>query len=305
MWKYLLFQFINKSLRFVPIRVVYLITLVILFFILIFASRTNRVVKENVRHILGEGADEKEVARVTREIMKNAFIIYVELLYVSRLSSEKLARFFQERVEIKGLEYLAAAKQMGGIVLVVGHLAGAEILAQIIGFLGEEVFVLSEPLRPKCLHDFIHRVRERTRTTFSPVSRATLRQARRRLEKGGIVAVAIDRDIQGRGLPTKFFGAEALMPLGAAYFALKTNSVFLPAFCRRVGLLKYQATVYPPIVPIKTGDQEADLRANTQLLTAALEDYIQEDPTQWVVLQRVWKAGGERDGEGRSHKSLA
>ena len=109
------------------------------------------------------------------------------------------------------------------------------------------------------------------------------------LRKGGALAILIDRDIQKRGIELEFCGAPARFPTGAVDLAIRTNSVLIPGWVRREGGFKIRARIGPPLDLIITGNRDDDLRTNTARLLAIFERELKQDPTQWTVLEKVWK----------------
>jgi len=46
---------------------------------------------------------------------------------------------------------------------------------------------------------------------------------------------------------------------------------------------KYRLRFDPAVELVRTGDLEADIKANTQKLTSIIEEYVREYPEQWFV----------------------
>jgi KDO2-lipid IV(A) lauroyltransferase len=44
---------------------------------------------------------------------------------------------------------------------------------------------------------------------------------------------------------------------------------------------------------IRSDDREADILANTQMLTKVIEDYVRRYPEQWLWVHRRWKTRPE------------
>jgi KDO2-lipid IV(A) lauroyltransferase len=44
---------------------------------------------------------------------------------------------------------------------------------------------------------------------------------------------------------------------------------------------------------VRSGDEAADVVANTQLFTKVLEDYVRRYPGQWLWVHRRWKTRPE------------
>jgi Kdo2-lipid IVA lauroyltransferase/acyltransferase len=76
--------------------------------------------------------------------------------------------------------------------------------------------------------------------------------------------------------------------------ALRTNAVVVPGFTIwDEALGKYRLRFDPAVELIRTGDLEADIRANTQKFTSIIEAYVREYPEQWLWVHRRWKTRPE------------
>ena len=54
-------------------------------------------------------------------------------------------------------------------------------------------------------------------------------------------------------------------------------------------LRKYRIRFDPAIKLVRTGDQEADVVANTAAFTKVIENYATRYPGQWLWVHRRWK----------------
>ncbi|MCI0349479.1 MAG: lipid A biosynthesis acyltransferase, partial [Acidobacteriales bacterium] len=59
------------------------------------------------------------------------------------------------------------------------------------------------------------------------------------------------------------------------------------------GLGKYRVQLLPALELIRTGNDEADVVANTQLFTKVIEQYARQYPEQWLWVHRRWKTRPE------------
>jgi KDO2-lipid IV(A) lauroyltransferase len=93
-----------------------------------------------------------------------------------------------------------------------------------------------------------------------------------------------------QGIFVPFFGRLACTASGLARVALKTDAAVLPGFLLwRDEERRYVLEFGPPFRLIRTGDPEADVFANTEMFTAAIETYIRRYPEQWLWVHRRWK----------------
>jgi KDO2-lipid IV(A) lauroyltransferase len=93
-----------------------------------------------------------------------------------------------------------------------------------------------------------------------------------------------------------FFGKPACTNKGLALMAMKTKAPVVPIFIHRAGKDKHVVEVWDEIPAINTGDKEADIIANTQAYTRAIETYIRRHPDQWFWMHRRWKTQPPKDG---------
>jgi KDO2-lipid IV(A) lauroyltransferase len=72
--------------------------------------------------------------------------------------------------------------------------------------------------------------------------------------------------------------------------ALHTQAAVVPVFCvwdNELG--KYKVHFEPALHLVSTGDDEADLIANTALFNKVFEAYARRYPEQWLWVHRRWK----------------
>jgi KDO2-lipid IV(A) lauroyltransferase len=125
----------------------------------------------------------------------------------------------------------------------------------------------------------------------------------KRVEAGRLAGLVGDRDLSRHGVPVEFFGEPTSFPRGPAVVARRTGALVLP-----VSFYYTQdsaaARIFPPIEPVDTGDDAADIRSTTQLIADQLAVGIADHPTDWHMLQPLWLADldpdrGPRRGERR------
>ena len=294
MWKYYAFRLTYLLLGRLPLRALYGVARVAGDGAYRWRRDTRDAVGSNMRRLLGPDAGEDEVQRATREVFRNAGRYYADLIHVGRLDVE---RFYNERYEIQGEEYLHAAKDSGrGAVLVGTHFGNPEMAVQPLAAKGFSIMGLVEPLEPKALSDFTLWLRERQGHVYRTIGYAGLKETIRRLKSGGLVAILIDRDVAGTGVPMRFCGAEASISVGAVDLAIRTGADLIPASSWRLPGYGFKVVVEPPVEIIRTDNLEADLRSNTERLLPIFEELLRSDPGQWAVLEAIWQDQPAEEG---------
>jgi KDO2-lipid IV(A) lauroyltransferase len=134
----------------------------------------------------------------------------------------------------------------------------------------------------------MERIRNQFGIKYVDVGFGAIADCIRHARKGGVLAIAADRDIQGKGVPIEFFGEATRVPLGAAELAMRTGAALMPAYCRRSGD-GFEVVFEDPLDLVSTGNAREDALANTRALFARFEAWLRDDPGQWMVLDRIWK----------------
>jgi KDO2-lipid IV(A) lauroyltransferase len=103
------------------------------------------------------------------------------------------------------------------------------------------------------------------------------------LKNKGMLALLGDKDFSGHGICLELFSRRALVPRGAAFFALKTGAEIIPSF-----FIRRQEKFYDLIFekPIKVnGQSEEEIIKN---YARVLERYLKEYPGQWYMFSKYW-----------------
>jgi KDO2-lipid IV(A) lauroyltransferase len=287
MWKYVAFLVVYKTLAWLPVRAAYAIARAAGDLAYLFQGRSRRYVKDNMRHVLGPNADEKEVSRAAREVFRNVTRYYADLIRLPRIDPHRL---LTQDLNIHGLENLKNALAQGkGVVLVSAHYGNTELTVQALAALDVCAYVLTEPLQPRQLSDLIHRIRSTHGHIYQPVSMSSVKGALRYLRQGKLVAILCDRDIQKTGQLLPLCGCPARFPVGAAMLAVHTGAQVVPTFSHRQGPGRDEVWIEPALPLERTGDEEHDVRAITEKILARFEEYLRRDPGQWTVLEPIWE----------------
>jgi Kdo2-lipid IVA lauroyltransferase/acyltransferase len=111
------------------------------------------------------------------------------------------------------------------------------------------------------------------------------------LAEGGTVGILADHNTAlEEGVFVDFFGIPASTTSGLARLALRTDAAVVPGFLFwDESLGKYRLRFEPPVELARSGDEEADVRENTQRFTSVIERYVRAHPEQWLWVHKRWK----------------
>ena len=284
---YHLYRLAGFFVPLVPLRLGYLAAFRLgrLFYRLSPGTRAN--VRDNVIHVLGEGASAAEVERVTRETFRYIALNYYDILRVPTLSPAEVERV----VRVEGWENVERALAAGkGLIMVSAHFGNIEIVLHILLFRGIPVTIPVERVQPEILFQYICRVRTSKGLRLIPID-GPLLELFRALRRGEIAGLAADRDITHSGVMVDFFGTPARLPAGHVQLALRTGAPIVMGFSQRLPDNTFVARFEPPLELENTGDRERDVRTGLETVVSIMERYIAQHPEQWAVMVPIWQSG--------------
>jgi KDO2-lipid IV(A) lauroyltransferase len=194
-----------------------------------------------------------------------------------------------------GLEnYEHAAARGKGVLFLTGHLGAWELSAFAHSLQGHPLCVVMRPLDNPYVNNLVERYR--TMHGNRTVSKDDfVRGLLAAMRAGESVGILMDTNMTPpQGVFVSFFGIPACTASGLARIALRTDAAVVPGFTTwDEKTSKYTLRFDPALKLIRTGDDQADIVANTALFTSVIEDYVRRYPDQWLWLHRRWKTRPE------------
>ena len=190
-----------------------------------------------------------------------------------------------------GFENFERAEARGkGVIYLTAHLGGWELSAFSHSIQGHPLHVVMRSMDNPFLDRFITHLR--TMHGNRAVDKDNfVRGLLSAMKAGETVGILMDTNMTPpQGVFVDFFGIPACTASGLARIALRTDAAVVPGFTiwdRK--LRKYRLRFDPALALIHTGDEEADIVANTALFTKVIEEYVRRYPDQWLWVHRRWK----------------
>ncbi|MGA2232659.1 MAG: lysophospholipid acyltransferase family protein [Tepidisphaeraceae bacterium] len=232
----------------------------------------------------------EEVCReMARRSMRQLFIFFVEMLFTTRLVRLDTWR---EYVELKNfqktLELLLDKRR--GVILLTGHYGNWEILGYCLATLGFPTTSVARPLDNPYVNDYVLGVRERRGQRIINKSGATM-EVTAVLEKHGTVGFIADQNAGHKGLFVDFFGRKASTYKSIGLLAMEYKAPVVVGYARRFeNRFRFRVAAQDIIYPEDWENQDDPLRYITQRYTKAIEDFVREDPGQYLWVHRRWKS---------------
>jgi phosphatidylinositol dimannoside acyltransferase len=251
----------------------------------LFSTRRRRMVGNNIRRAMGLTENERIPRGRVRYVFRNAAKNYFDLTKLSFIDKENL----DGKVKIEGIQHLKEAVERGkGVIIATAHLGNFEFSAHVVAALGYDMTILIEAYDDSA--PFLRKLAALRRgqgIRILPVDLLGVKECLKTLQRGGTVTIVCDRDLQGNGIKTPFFGKETSFPVGVVDLAQRTGAAVIPIFSLRGPKNTSTIFVEPPLKLVNSQNREQDLKANLTVLVSVLEKYIRSCPEQWVVLEPV------------------
>jgi Kdo2-lipid IVA lauroyltransferase/acyltransferase len=233
--------------------------------------------------------------RDRRRILRGTYISLgrqlAEVCLFPRYTRENVSQV----VVYEGFENFERAYARGkGVLFLTAHLGAWELSAFAHSLQGHPLAIVMRSLDNQRVDGLIqsYRTMHGNRTVDKDDFVRGLLAAMR---NGETVGILMDTNMTPpQGVFVDFFGIPACTASGLARIALRTNAAVVPGFTvwdskLRKYILRFDAAVEL----IRTGDDQADLVANTAKFTKIIEDYIRRYPDQWLWVHRRWKTRPE------------
>jgi KDO2-lipid IV(A) lauroyltransferase len=238
-----------------------------------------------------------ERSAILRESLLNLGRLMAEFCHLHTLTKENI----KERVRLANPEQwhtLINAYKGTGALILTGHFGNWELFAYAHAYYGFPVHIIHRRLRNSLIDDVIVRERERCGNKVIRKTKAGI-EVFRAIKQKALVVAAVDQNASGRmGVFVPFFSRLASTSSGLAGLALASGVPVIPAvLVRELGSWRHRIEIFPIVDPVKTGDQETDLRETTAKFTAVFQQIVEQYPDHWLWIHKRWKR--RPDGEAR------
>jgi KDO2-lipid IV(A) lauroyltransferase len=177
-----------------------------------------------------------------------------------------------------------------GVLFLTAHFGGWEISSFMHALHGHPLHILVRPLDNPYLDRMVARYRTLSGNRTIP-KHDFARSMLAALRAGETVGILMDQNMTPeQGVFVDFFGIPACTSTLMARMALRTDAAVVPGFCLwDPALRRYRVRFEPAMETIRTGNEEADIVANTAAYAKVIEDYARRYPEQWLWVHRRWK----------------
>ena len=248
--------------------------------------RHRRIVRRNLQFVHPEWSQDR-IQKLSKRVFENLGVTLLEICQMTSFSREDILR----KVRIRGKDNLLnAIKNPKGVILISAHIGNWEMAHQSIScYLRKPLVLVARELQSKAFDQWILKLRARFGNTII-YKEGALPDMTRTLRQGKVLGLLIDQETKrSEGVDATFFDRTVSATPSAALLAIRCKSPVLPVFCIREADSRLTLVVEPPLTMKKTEGLRADLKANTQIMTSAIERAVRAYPEQWLWFHKRWK----------------
>ncbi len=194
----------------------------------------------------------------------------------------------EARVEVEGFENFAALRDDGvGGIFFSSHLANWELGPAFAAFNGLELDMIYREANNR----LVERLYMRGRRVFSgaliPKGASGARAVLTSLKRGRHVALMVDQKMND-GIAAPFFGRDAMTAPALGEFARHFDCPVSGVQVIRKRGARFKIRLTAPIRAQRSDDKAADVLDMTTRVNSQIEDWIRENPSQWLWLHNRW-----------------
>lgn len=241
----------------------------------------------NLRRSFPQMSD-RQRDRLARRSMQQLFMLFVEVLFTTRLVRiDTFAKFIELDNFRETLQLLMDKRR--GLIMLTGHYGNWEILGYVLATLGFETTSIARPLDNPYVNDWLLGVRERMGQRIIAKKGAT-EEVVDVLARHGAVGFIADQNAGPKGIFVDFFGRKASTYKSIGLLAMEHEVPVVVGYARRINdEFRFRVGTTDVIYPEDWKSQDDPLRYITQRYSRAIEAFVREDPGQYLWVHRRWK----------------
>jgi KDO2-lipid IV(A) lauroyltransferase len=269
-------------IRILPSRAIEILAWILGNFVFFTIPRRRRIALENLRRALGNELSPSEIRALARRNFVHVFQVFLEIARLPQLAGK-----IETEIPLEDDRPLREALNAGkGALLLVSHLGNWAYAAARVAASFPTVIVARPPSN-RLVRRAVEEIPRIMKIEIVPRQKG-MRRILRAVGQGKVVFIALDQHASKNSVAVDFFGRPAATSTVLALLALRLGTPVVPAFTWREG--RRLRLVFLPEVPItRSGDQERDIRENTQNFTRIIEEHIRAHPDQWLWSHRRWR----------------
>ena len=243
----------------------------------IFPKR-KKVAEKNLK-IAFPNKSESEIYDLIKLTYQHYMIVMFEFLRQRYLKAKNI----QINIDSVTRDLLSSDK---GLILMTAHLGNWEIIIPILSQYKKSTAIVKVQ-RNSGGDKFLNEARSFKNITLLPM-KASKRIMINALLNGEILALASDQNAGSRGIKVSFFGSQASIPKGGAYFHYKTKCPIVVGFCILKKDFSYEFKLRKIEIEENFDNTEDLFLSIHQRYSSLVEEEIKKNPEQYFWFHKKW-----------------
>ncbi|WP_122892768.1 lipid A biosynthesis lauroyl acyltransferase [Arcobacter peruensis] len=251
------------------------------------ASKTNKIIEANLKLVFDDKISKKEIQEIQKYSYLNMLLWVQSLIENLDVTNDEL----KNSVSIENKKIIDEALLKGKpIIFISAHFGNMEMLST---YINKNILTIHQVARQSNfeeIDEFIVKAREKSGSKIIFRDGAVKKLVKALIKKEAI-SLIIDQSINSReGTEVEFLGEKAYQTSTSSILARKFEATIIPIAIFNQDDYKYKIKVYDPILPIRTNNEENDIKVLSQLQANAISDIILEDKKQWFWPHKRFKS---------------
>jgi KDO2-lipid IV(A) lauroyltransferase len=253
----------------------------------------NRVAMANLRAAFPEKA-ESELKAIASDMWGNMARLAAEYVFLDKIAHIDSEDLKNGNVDVEGIElFLKLRESKKPRIFFTAHMGNFELLPICAATFGLEVTALFRPPNNPYIAKRLLASRETAMGQLVPSKAGASFALARILEADGNVGVLVDQKFSG-GVDTTFFGRPCQTNPLLGKLARQFDCDVHPAVCTRKDDGRFLIRVQDRIDLPRNSKGKVDVNATAQLLNDIVEEWVREDPGQWMWFHKRWQVASKR-----------
>ena len=245
--------------------------------------------------------DQAWIEQTARRSFEHIVMFAFDVLYTTRLIRISTWQRYIRLGEMS--EVLQLILQGRGIIMLTGHYGSFEVAGYAMATFGLQTYSIARPLDNPYINRYMLDVRQRQGQIIVDKKGAT-ESMLQILDSGATLGFIADQNAGHKGVFVDFFGRKASTYKSIGLLAMQYNLPIVISYCRRLNdRFQFELGVTRIIKPHQWRDKDDPLHWITAQYTAAIEEFVREEPEQYWWIHRRWKTRPR--AERRAQKALA
>lgn len=250
--------------------------------------RHRRNAVAHLQSAMGNEYSPEEIERIADACLESIIMFAIELVCLPRrIHRMTWSRYIELDQFDEALRILLEGR---GAILVTGHYGSFEIMGHLLSALGFDIVAVMRPIDNRYLNEFVVASRMTHGLTLLDKKGAAA-SAEEYLRGGALLGFIGDQDAGRKGMFVDFFGRPASTYKSIGLLAMAMKVPVIVGYARRKGdKPRYRVGVQRIIRPEDWEGRDDPLRWITQAYTQAIEEFVRDDPRQYLWIHRRWKS---------------